>query len=275
MEERIGKEESAQGKTTGRIIHMPAGRWIASAAAAVVIALVFWWIADRSRPGEEIMVLAGMEEVVSDTLPDGSTIMLNRNSSLSYPEDFRKDIREVELSGEAFFHVEPDKTKPFVVNLRDAGVKVLGTSFNVKAYPDETIVVMVASGEVCLFTVNPETGDTASVLLSEGMKGILFQGAHTPEAVTDIAPDELFWMNRTLEFRQACLRDVIGLLETRYGVTIRIADETIGNCRLTAGFSNDTIDTILMVIADTFGLTLEQENGIYVLHGEGCPETGL
>jgi len=277
VEARIDRHEDEQdrAKSRGRVFRMNTIRWTATAAAAIVLAFVFWWIAERISPQEKLQMVVSIEEIVTDTLPDGSSITLNKHSTLMFPEEFTGGQREVTLMGEAFFKVKPDTTSPFIVKAGDAGIEVLGTSFDVKAYPDEMIVVLVSTGKVMLFTVDPVTGDSASVLLTEGMKGILLPGADQPVIDENLSPDELFWMNQTLEFRQALLKDVMDLLMRCYKVTIRLSDKEIGLCRLTASFSEEPIGNILQVIADTFGLTLEIESGTYVLSGNGCPETGI
>ena len=81
--------------------------------------------------------------------PDGSIVTLNRNSKLIFPKHFTKNVREVTITGEAFFDVKPNTSKPFIINAGNVQVKVLGTSFNVCAYPGtETVEVVVESGKV-------------------------------------------------------------------------------------------------------------------------------
>jgi len=256
----------------GKLIRMQVVRWAAGVAAVILIALGIWWLAGETTPLDKHLLVASVEEVVKDTLPDGSLVTLNMNSSLIYPEEFGEDIREVVLMGEAFFEVKHDPAQPFIVKTKKAGIKVLGTAFDVKAYPDESVEVVVNSGSVFFFRVNPQTGDTASVTLTEGMKGILCQHASQPEIDPEPDPGELFWLNQILEFRQTKLNEVIRILSSCYHVSIRLENEEIGRCKLTAGFSEEPIELILQVIADTFNLTLEKENETYVFKGNVCSE---
>ncbi|MBC8315175.1 MAG: DUF4974 domain-containing protein [Bacteroidales bacterium] len=85
-------------------------------------------------------------------------------------------------------------------------------------------------------------------------------------------PDELFWLNQNLEFRQTELIEVIRILSRCYHVSIRLENEEIRWCRLTASFSGEPVDLILQVIADTFNLTLEKEDETYVFKGNECSE---
>ncbi|TSA29009.1 MAG: DUF4974 domain-containing protein [Bacteroidetes bacterium] len=217
-----------------------------------------------------MQVVASTEEVVRDTLPDGTAVTLNQNSSLTFPENFEPDKRKVTLLGEAFFEVVPNPASPFVVQTGRAGIQVLGTSFDVKAYPGKGVEVFVLTGEVSFYSVDPRTGNSPSLILTKGMKGILNPGSNLPEVDTRHIPDDLFWLNQTLQFRQTPLSEVILLLESRYHVTILLSGEEIGSCRLTATFSGEPIDLILQVIADTFTLDLESDNGTYLLTGNGC-----
>ncbi len=258
----------------GKLIRMQLVKWAVGVAAVILITFGIWWLADESSQLDEQLVVASIEEVVKDTLPDGTLITLNTNSSLVYPENFSKKSREVVLLGEAFFKVKHNPDKPFIVKTKEAGIKVLGTAFDVRAYPDESVEVMVNSGSVLFFVVNPITGDSATLTLTEGMKGVLYPHASQPEIDPEPDPDELFWLNQNLEFRQTALKEVIQTLSSCYHVAIRIENEEIGSCKLTASFSEEPIELILQVIADTFNLTLEKENETYVFKGTYCSETG-
>src|SRR5690606_2603405 len=70
-------------------------------------------------------------------LPDGSTVLLNNNSSLDFPQQFTGDTREVILKGEAYFDIKPDASRPFIIHTGKVKTRVLGTAFNIRAYPEE------------------------------------------------------------------------------------------------------------------------------------------
>ncbi len=267
--DEVDKESGS--RATGRVIRMQTFGWIAGIAATALIVFGFWWFGIFS-PEEKLLLMASIEDVITDTLPDGTVVTLNKNSSLVYPEAFEPGTRNVTLMGEAFFEVNPNPGKPFIIQAGQAGVQVLGTSFDVRAYPDQDLEVIVSTGRVLMFHCNPQTGDSASVILTEGMKGLLSVGSEKPEVDLLHNPDELFWLNQTLEFRQTNLSEVITLLSKCYHVEIRLSNEEISSCRLTASFSAEPIELILQVIADTFYLELEQSNGTYLLTGNDCGE---
>ena len=103
-------------------------------------------------------------------LPDGSKIYLNRNSELSYRENFGKNKRDVKLTGEAFFEISPDAIKPFIIDAGKASVKVVGTSFNVITNNTESAVeVFVITGKVIL----SDKSGSQSIALEPGYIGTI------------------------------------------------------------------------------------------------------
>jgi transmembrane sensor len=247
------------------------GLRIAIAAAASLLILVgiygiYKWIAS---PVPQVEVLA-FTRVVSDTLPDGSLITLNTGSRLSYPAQFKGKTREVAISGEAYCKIRHDPANPFVISCGRARIKVLGTSFLVTAYPGKEITVTVDEGLVQFFTVNDSTGDTAAIRLSAGMKGQLAAGSSHPVVADTVSLDELFWLNRTIYFRDTPLNEVFTVISRNYHITITASDSTLYHCRLTTSFKDETAADIMSVIAETFGLQLSKENDTYRLSGHGC-----
>jgi transmembrane sensor len=270
--DQVGEEISVQKR--GKIITV---KWLKLALGAAAITLLFVGIYSLymtvKKPVQEI-VLISADKVLVDTLPDGSSISLNKNSKLVYPEQFKGKTREVKLTGEAFFDIRHDSAKSFIIEAGIAKVKVLGTAFRISAYPDSAVEVNVTRGRVMFFTINPRTGDTSRVILPAGAKGLLTLKSVIPIVVENIAPDDLFWFDHTLEFNRTPLSRVFRLLEKYYPVTIQVSNENIHNCLLTASFADDPIDRILTVIAESFDLKVISKNQTYLLTGNGCNEMG-
>ena len=99
-----------------------------------------------NKPSKEILVQAPLA-VKIDTLPDGSVVTINKGSSIAYASEFKGKSRALQLKGEAFFNVAPNKKKPFIISVNDVQITVVGTSFNVKDINGNTEVV-VESGIV-------------------------------------------------------------------------------------------------------------------------------
>src|SRR5688572_19765465 len=124
--------------------------WWRIAAGILIIVGITWFtssILNKETTEPEILSIASVNEVKKDTLPDGSVATLNKHSVLTYPSSFKGKSRKVKLEGEAFFNVKSNKEKPFIIDVNDVQVKVVGTSFNVKSN-NGVIEVIVETGIV-------------------------------------------------------------------------------------------------------------------------------
>ncbi len=272
MSDRIDQYEEEQKST--KTISLKSRFTLISTSIAAAIVVLFGVYQLLIKQPQQLMV-ASVEEVLHETLPDGSNITLNSNSNITYPEKFAKNERRVKLNGEAYFEVEHNPEQPFIIEAEDAFVKVLGTSFNVKAYENSEIEVIVTDGLVQLFTVDSETMDTTSILLKAGEKGRISNENRKPIYVAESIPDELFWMDYTLIFTDIDLKKVFGLLENYYNIKIEVSDERIYECRLSTIFSNNSIDDIIEVIVATFELEYTKENNTFTIKGDGCAEKNI
>ncbi len=246
---------------------------IISAAAAVVILTLVSVTMIRNlqfRTDRTLVRLASQEEVLRDTLTDGSAIFLNKNSTLKIASGFDKKKRRVELAGEAFFDVASDSTKPFVVEAGLGQIRVLGTSFQVKAYPSSNLEVFVEEGRVELTGHNNSGGESMKVILKAGERGIIRYPDGEVLSGDDLKPDDLFWANRKLIFEETKLSLVFDLLKKHYKSQIEIKNENILACLLSATFNNETDEQILAVIAISFDLSIVKEEGKFVISGKGC-----
>jgi transmembrane sensor len=245
-------------------------RYVWTVAAILLISFGLYFAAKMFLIPPKQIELTSTTVVVKDTLPDGSRVSLNSHTKLIYPEKFSRKKREVKLTGEAFFEVLHDAERPFIIEAGKAMIKVLGTSFNVKAYTGTDIEVSVKEGMVMLFTVNPAASDTLSVMLPAGTRGILPVNSMQPKIVEEEVPDRLFWLDRTLEFRQTELSEVFALLSSHFGIVIRTERPEILNCRLSATFRDESLETILEVIATSFELGVKNEGTNWLFYGKGC-----
>lgn len=146
-EETVGKSRSA------RVVRMNILRWAAMICLPVCLAFFTYYLIDMSQaPGMPLVVKAGKGDKARIELPDGTNVVLNSASQLSYLNDFGKKNRCVQLNGEAFFKVAHDESRTFIVQAGNLEVKVHGTSFNVSAYEDdEDIVVVLQEGKVGVY----------------------------------------------------------------------------------------------------------------------------
>lgn len=255
--------QPATKKSTGRIIVM---RLLPYAAVAAVLALGVFALVRYLTPVPEQLTLTARNEVVIDTLQDGSIIALNQNSTLIYPEYFDDNERRVKLSGEGFFEIAKDPEHPFVIELNyNAEVKVLGTSFNIHE-SDSSTEVFVKTGKVEFSSSNDQ------VILIPGQKGILNVKTGHIEVKEEAAQNSLetYWLDRELDFEATELEEVLILLETIFGTTITLENPEAGKCPFTSHFERESLEHILEVISNTFELEIVKQNQGYLLKGNGC-----
>jgi len=187
-------------------------------------------------------------------LADGSTVMVNVDSKIRLSSPFRPDRRVVQLTGEAYFDVEPDPDRPFVVQTETASVRVRGTAFNVRGYPDdEEVSVAVAEGGVSIQPQHDEN-DPAGVELTAGEVGRM---AKTDTAVRTRAADvaaHTGWTEGRLVFEDAPLPEVARRLERWYDLEVRVQDASLHALRLTASLKSQSVENVLDVIAASLGI---------------------
>ncbi|OFX76865.1 MAG: hypothetical protein A2X12_00410 [Bacteroidetes bacterium GWE2_29_8] len=219
----------------------------------------------------ERLVVAATNKIVREKLPDGTKITINRKSKLTYPEKFNDVVREVTLEGEAFFDVKHDESKPFIIHTDDVNVRVLGTSFNVSSYSEENeVVVYVKTGKVLVYFIDFNTNDSNSVVLLPGNKGIFNKKLRKFKKTKSSEDESMLWMSKQLVFSKTDLSEVFDVLEKYYRVKIKATNKEIKKCRLSATFKEQTVETVLDVIAKSFDLTVSKDKTTYTFDGKGC-----
>ena len=176
-------------------------------------------------------------------LPDGSTVLLNEDSELSYRLPFGNGHRDVTLIGEAFFDIVHDQGRPFVVHTGNISTNVLGTAFNVNARNKNVIVtverglVRVSDETQTLSLVRPDEKLTVNTVTSDFRK-------------TEVkAAEENLWKSQSIVFDDIPLRQATDILQTRFGDLIEIENPGIKNCRINAWFlGSENLDEILEMV---------------------------
>jgi transmembrane sensor len=262
FQQRVVQE---QGSPVMTLVEPSRRKWYDTRIAAAVIMLVgvaalLFFILVPFRTSKQV-VLAAQSQAKAETLPDGSVVTLNKNSSLSFADAFRGNDRTVKLKGEAFFQVKADKTKPFVVTINDITITVLGTSFNVKSMNGKTEVV-VESGMVKVERA------ARSVQLKQKEKLEIAAGdtAMVKEAVTD----HFYKYYRTKEFvcDDTPLWKLTQALSEAYNVNIVIENPALKNLPIDVTFYNETLDQILKVMVDTYpeyNITVDRKDSTIIL----------
>ncbi len=237
-------------------------QWLKVAAILILVSVGLWlsYISIINPKGHNtIIIVQTFNETKIDTLPDGSIITLNKNSQLSYPRKFSGNNRTISLDGgEAFFSITPDPSKPFIVNINDIQVKVVGTSFNIKTGNDhtelivETGIVEVSKKDIIIRLKRNEMVDIG--------KDNSFE--------KKINTDQLYKYYRNKEFiaDDTPLWRLVDVLNDAYDAQIIIEGNGLKNILLNTTFKDKSLDTILDIICQTLNIEAEKRGDQIILH---------
>jgi ferric-dicitrate binding protein FerR (iron transport regulator) len=192
-------------------------------------------------------------------LPDGSVIFLNADTRIKYSIDGKSNFREVFLEGEAWFEVAKNKKKPFIVHTNALDVKVTGTRFNVKAYNNENeVAATVENGSIVIQSSN-DYNIGEELTLKPGEQLVL--NKETKEAVVKQVNTKWFtsWKNNKLIFINMELKDLVVLLERKYGVDIEVKREEIMKLHFDGTIKDESIIEILEIMKKTLPIDFKIE----------------
>ena len=232
--------------------------------AAVLLIGAFITYQFTKKP-EQISISATNHILAENELPDGSTISLNKKSTIEFTEHFGLKNRNLLLTGEAYFSVKPGDDLPFIIDCKELTIEVIGTEFYVENYEySDKVMVYVKTGKVKIY-------DDAQVeILNSGDKleydrnTKIFHKKQEGQTSNSGA-----WLNKTLFFEDCPIQDVINQINKFYGVDIAIEIQNADNCRLSATFNNTSLENALEMICLSLGLTLVNKTPI-TLKGTGC-----
>ncbi len=196
-------------------------------------------IEKTSLPGQKITV----------TLSDGTIVKLNADSKLIVPDRFAKDSRQVELIGEAFFDVNRDTSRPFIIKTSDLEVEVLGTSFNLRAYKaGNDPLVAVKTGKV---SVNKISNNEKIYLEPNELVSLNENGSLSKRKISN--NDLVFgWTEQRLVFDETSMDNVFEQLVRWFGVEIQIEKEVTNKRPYTANYSNPTLEEVLKSLSHLY-----------------------
>lgn len=204
-------------------------------------------------------------EVARLSLPDGSSVTVNRNSTIKWPKEMKGASREIILQGEAFFDVSHDPAKPFVITADEIKIKVLGTAFNVQDNKEKNeIETEVTRGKVLMYTTEKQ------ITIEAGMKGIYRR--QTKELILEKLQSEnnIAYATHELSFSDATLKEVTDQLSKAYGVQFVFKNKKIEDCLLTTEYRNRSLSFVMNVIAESLNLTYEIKDNTVYISGDGC-----
>ena len=268
--------------------------YITSVAASLIAIFFLSWSVYHKRsvaarpprpaPSEEVLAKAGTRTKL--VLPDGTQVWLNSNSKLRYSNEFNAESREVGLEGEAYFDVAKDMQRPFIVHTSSLDIKVLGTSFTIKSYPqDETIEATLLKGTIEVS--RKDNPNTARIILKPNEK-LVFNKRIAPSGRTSLTPDrisirspstlpdmavnsirkdipdsdkvETAWMYNRLVFKGDNFKELAEKMERWYNVRITIRDSSLNNYHFGGAFASETVEEAFKALQLTTAFTYKINN---------------
>ena len=259
-EQTQGKEET-QGKEKPRTIRMNPWKWAAAIVFPICIAFFTYYLVDSSQTvGAPFIVKADKGDKATIELPDGTNVVLNSASQLSYLNNFGENGRRVQLNGEAYFKVAHDEKRAFIVQVGDLEVKVLGTSFNVSAYEDaKDVTVVLLEGKVGVYA------QKMSHIMKPGDKIEYNKATHKITATQVHPSDYIEWTKGNIYFEKESLENIMKTLSRIYDVEIRFDSNKLPNEYFTGTIPGGGIQNALNILMLTSPFFYEMDGSVIVL----------
>ena len=286
--------ERINTSSNNKSVSLPILYWIPRVAAvfflgvAVTLAVSYFIInpIQSELTYHEINTPPGAKSKI--TLPDGSTIWLNAGSNLKYSNQFGKKKREVQLTGEAFFEVEANPSKMFLVNTSELKIKAYGTAFNVKSYPEEgTIETTLIEGSIGVTRTSFQNKKNDEVMLEPNQRVVYYRKTKSTKTIeTEVETDAPIpvtpkrevqkltyliskgidtkeytsWRDGTLFITSETLNDIAVKLERKYDVKIHFGNEDLRKLKFTGTFENETVEQVIEAIGNAAHINYEIED---------------
>ncbi|WP_142688626.1 FecR family protein [Chitinophaga polysaccharea] len=247
--------------------------WMGWAAASVLLCvgtLLFYskFPGRRHNPDQLPVVSAiARSEHKKIILPDGSTVILNNNSTLEYPEKFTGATRTVKLHGEGYFEILHNPATPFIVQSGKLKTTVLGTAFNIKSLNGgKEIIVTVTTGKVSIADEHKVLG-----ILASNEQMVFHTDDKKPDLVKVQAEEIVQWQKNDLFFENITMEQAAAILSRKFNVKITFLNDQGKNCRFTATFlKGESLEEILKVITSFNDAEYKILPGEIMISGKNC-----
>ncbi|MBF4472901.1 FecR family protein [Flavobacterium sp. HJJ] len=293
---KIALKEAALKRTQNPKTKIWNNNWFRSAAAVLVIGLAFSWAytnyfdLTNNNPIYKELLIENKEGLVEETnnsknpqiitLSDGSSVLLQPKSKLSYPKTFSGNERKVYLSGEAFFEISKNKRKPFFVFANETVTKVVGTSFRICAFENQpNVEVVVRTGKVKVHSniLTAKTSSEEVVLLPNEAVRFVRETAKF-DKITDVTKDIVLKQSaKTIEqlsfdFTDTPVSHIFKTIEQAYEIEIDFPKEKLKNCHLTTSLIDQPLPEKLKIICKSIGnnTSYEMNGNKIIITSEGC-----
>lgn len=221
-------------------------------------------------PAEKIRTIYTEKGVKAQvTLPDNSKVWLNSDSRLTYPALFGNRTREVELSGEAYFEVTRDSLCPMIVKTnKNLAVEVLGTSFSIKSYDNDTIAkATLFTGSISMHYKDAGSNEDKVLQLKPDESFVYYRTALPEQVKYKDNTKEIAWTRGELLFDQTPVEEVLKMLERWHGTKFIVENKSIFNDKLTASFQTESIVQIMEMMKYCISLDYKINNNTITITG--------
>jgi len=244
----------------------PVFSWMKIAATIAILITIGggWYFLNQP---EKTSLLAE-NSIIEEKLPDGSNIVLKEQSTLVYDEKYNRAVRKVILKGEAYFEIEPDKTKPFIVEAGNITIKVLGTSFLVKNIEEKMLSeVIVNSGRVLVYHSDNKND---SLVLVAGEKASFNRKTSVVDKSLNLDQNYMAWKTKNFTFDNTSLNQVIETINHAYDCNIVLKNKKLNSCTYTVTLENQSLESILKVLEATLNINITKKGKKIEISGDGC-----
>lgn len=249
-------------------------------AGAVIIIGILFWNREADRPAKQNVVDTKYGSKSKIQMPDGTLVWLNSGSKLTYDDEYGKSNRTVNLIGEAFFDVKHDPDHPFLIHTANLNLKVLGTAFNVKAYPKDKLseaslirgslevsfpgrpnekILLKPSEKIALVNSNMAVRDQSKGIHSkyadpenESESLPIISLSKVSYIASEKVVQEVSWVNNKLIFRNKTFEDLAKEMERWYDIKVEFKDKSLLNKRFTGTFKNETFIEAFDLLNETY-----------------------
>ncbi|GAB3651443.1 FecR family protein [Echinicola sediminis] len=234
---------------------------------AGLISLHFWMPKEHVSETVKMLTVSNQRgQVSSFTLPDSSKIWLGTGSKLSYPEKFGK-TRSVTLSGEAFFDVYRNPHKPFIITTGELKTTVLGTSFNINAYPGESPKISVFTGKV---EVTENASNKHKILLTQNQEASWQKGQGFSSIISFDKEEVLKWRSGILNFQNASMEEVVHEFSQWFDIEFKLINQGGKDCRFSGEFKNTSLKNALDIIQYALNIHYTINEHEVIINAKNC-----
>ena len=242
----------------------PINFWYRAAAIAIIASGIGWYLLTSTGSSYAPKEVVAEAATRTDTLPNGANVFLNKQTHLAYEFDKKSKTHEVKLKGEAYFDIKKTRKEEFVIDVGDVFIQDIGTSFNVKAYPEsDEVEVLVEEGEVRFYTAN-----NPGINLKAGGKGVYNRRTET-FTVDEPEPNITAYKTRSFVFSGTDLKSVAESVNNVYEKQF-VVPAHLETCTITVSFRDEPVEEIAAIIAETLALEYTDDGNEIVFTGDGC-----